>query len=502
MIFVTVGTQLSFDRMVRTIDQWAGEHSYGDAFAQIGPAKYRPKRIPWAEFLDADEFRRKIEQADLVVAHAGMGSILTALELGKPIIVMPRLAAFREHRNDHQLATAKRLLAQGRVTVAFDEYQLLEKLSRFKMLRPAERIQVHASSTLLETIRAFVEGRISTAPAAAPSEDIIKTTRGRQIPLHGNVNPPGSSGSNPAQDRGARQHSAAHIKAHISAMLLLAGRLRPLDLGKSARRSILDLPIDSDHTLLSYWCDQALDLAHAWGVGNLPLRVLLDQDSPMPTLPPSAPGVTVSLERDRAEFRGTGGVLRDACACYDDEDWILVANAAQLLFASLREIADRLAGNQAGGGEINVVQDRDGIPNGMILLRCGVLRSISDLGFHDLKEQVIPNLARHHRVRVVLTQGLTSRPMRSLRDFTEAIGTYYARHSAASMPQAGRTAEHWQSRFAICERGAFVAPTAIVHDAVILQGAVVEDGAVVIRSVVGQGARVRAGHKVIDDVVV
>ena len=125
MIFVTVGTQLPFDRMVRTIDQWAGARSYGEVFAQIGPAKYRPKNIPWAEFLDADECRRKIEQADVVVAHAGMGSILTALELGKPIVIMPRLSALGEHRNDHQLATAKRFLAQGRVIVAFDEHQLL-----------------------------------------------------------------------------------------------------------------------------------------------------------------------------------------------------------------------------------------------------------------------------------------------------------------------------------------------------------------------------------------
>jgi UDP-N-acetylglucosamine transferase subunit ALG13 len=503
MIFVTVGTQLSFDRMVRTVDQWAGNHSYGDVFAQIGPAKYHPKHFPWAEFLDADECRRKIEQADLIVAHAGMGSILTALELGKPIVVMPRLAAFGEHRNDHQLATAKRLLTQGRIIVAFDEGQLLEKLTYFKTLRPVDRIQNHASSTLLETIQAFVEGRVPTSSATVPSEEIVDANRVRRIRLRGQLDLANSSGSNPTQNQRNRRYSAAHIKPRLSSMLLLAGRLRPMDLSRRSGRSRLDLPIDLDHTLLSYWRDQALGLSQAWGIGDLPLRVLLDQASPMPTLPPPVPGISISLERDKAKFRGTGGVLRDACANYDDDDWSLVANAAQLLFGSLRDIADRLADYQAGGGgDINVVQDRDGIPNGVILLRCGVLRSIPDIGFHDMKEQVIPSLAHHHRVRVISTQGFTSRPIHSLSDFIEAIGTYYARHSAVNKAYNAGAGEHWKSRFVIRERGALVAPTAIVHDAVILQGAVVEEGAVIVRSVIGQGVRVRSGQKIIDQVVV
>jgi UDP-N-acetylglucosamine transferase subunit ALG13 len=504
MIFVTVGTQLPFDRMVRTVDRWADGHSYGDVFAQIGPAKYHPKCFPWSEFLDADECRRKIEQADLVVAHAGMGSILTALELGKPIVVMPRLAAFGEHRNDHQLATAKRLLTQGRIIVAFDECQLLEKLTYFKTLRPADRIQVHASSTLLETIRAFVEGRSPFhSSVAVPQEEKVNAIRARRNRLNEPIDLVHSSGGSPIQNQQNRKYSAAHIKSRLSSMLLLAGRLRPMDLSRRSGRSRLDLPIDLDHTLLSYWRDEALRLSRAWGIDELPLRVLLDQASPMPTLPPPVPGISISIERDKAKFRGTGGVLRDACANYDDDDWSLVANAAQLLFGSLRGIADRLADCQSGGGgEINVVQDHDGIPNGVILLRCGVLRSIPEIGFHDMKEQVIPSLARHHRVRVVSTQGLTSRPIHSLNDFIDAIGTYYARHSSGSIMHDTETGEHWQSHFVIRERGALVAPTAIVHDAVILQGAVVEEGAVIVRSVIGQGVRVRSGQKIIDQVVV
>ena len=51
--------------------------------------------------------------ADAIIAHAGMGTILTALEMGKPLLVMPRRAELGEHRNDHQLATAMRFADLG-----------------------------------------------------------------------------------------------------------------------------------------------------------------------------------------------------------------------------------------------------------------------------------------------------------------------------------------------------------------------------------------------------
>ena len=170
MIFVTVGTQLPFDRMVRTIDEWAGT-SGQDVFAQIGPASYRPRHIEFQEFLDAQECRARVEQSRIVIAHAGMGSILTALELGKPIVVMPRQARFGEHRNDHQVATARQLLAQGRVIVAFDEAHLLEKLQTIDNLCGATRISTKASPKLLQTVRNFIDRVTDDHATASPRRD-------------------------------------------------------------------------------------------------------------------------------------------------------------------------------------------------------------------------------------------------------------------------------------------------------------------------------------------
>lgn len=157
MIFVTVGTQLPFDRLVKTVDQWAGGKNREDVFGQIGPMQYKPLYIQYQEFVDAVEFRNRVEEADVIVSHAGMGSIITALEMHKPILVMPRRADLGEHRNEHQMATAKQLLKQGRIHVAFTEEELIEKLDSLEGLKVKSDLSSEASPQLVQTIREFIE---------------------------------------------------------------------------------------------------------------------------------------------------------------------------------------------------------------------------------------------------------------------------------------------------------------------------------------------------------
>ena len=163
MIFVTVGTELPFDRMVRPIDDWARTRGKGVVFAQVGPSAYRPKHIEWVKFLGTVDCRAKMAAADVVIAHAGMGTILTALEMGKPILVMPRRPELGEVRSNHQVATAEKLLAQGKVSVAMDEHELLCRLDRLHALPSPERIQQHAPRELLRKLSRFIELGVNEA---------------------------------------------------------------------------------------------------------------------------------------------------------------------------------------------------------------------------------------------------------------------------------------------------------------------------------------------------
>lgn len=156
MIFVAVGTQGPFDRMLKPIDAWAIETGRDDIFAQIGRGAWRPARVRWAEHVDAAEFRACVERAELVIAHAGMGTILTAIELGRPVLVMPRHAALGEQRNDHQVATARKLGALGLVTVAADETELAAQLRNLDGLKAANPKRAGERERLLETLRGFL----------------------------------------------------------------------------------------------------------------------------------------------------------------------------------------------------------------------------------------------------------------------------------------------------------------------------------------------------------
>jgi exopolysaccharide biosynthesis glucuronosyltransferase PssE len=166
VIFVTVGTQLPFDRMVAAVDAWAGLDPARRVFAQIGPSDLRPRHIDYKAFVSPAECQEMMLRADAIVAHAGMGTILRALELGKPLLVVPRRAALGEQRNDHQLATARRFAELGRVAVAFDESDLPRKLDELDRLVGQDGIGAYAPDAFIAALRGFIDG---AGPQAAAS---------------------------------------------------------------------------------------------------------------------------------------------------------------------------------------------------------------------------------------------------------------------------------------------------------------------------------------------
>jgi beta-1,4-N-acetylglucosaminyltransferase len=142
MIFLTVGTYpLPFDRLIRQVDHLAGLARLPDeVFAQIGHATYVPRHLKSVRMLDKVEFDETVRNASALISHAGLGSISIALEYGKPILVVPRLARLGEVVNDHQEDTARRFEALGHVLAAVDEEELERKLNLLLSFRPKPRI--------------------------------------------------------------------------------------------------------------------------------------------------------------------------------------------------------------------------------------------------------------------------------------------------------------------------------------------------------------------------
>jgi UDP-N-acetylglucosamine transferase subunit ALG13 len=156
MIFLTVGTQLPFDRLVSAVDKWAAQHSDVKLVAQVGDSGLRPKQLDWTPYMAAQKFRTYFEAADTIVAHAGMGTILTALDLGKQLIIVPRLAELGEHRNDHQLATAEKFKHFPLVHVVSDMAYLGNALEDAQKAPASINLNSGASNELIEAIRSFI----------------------------------------------------------------------------------------------------------------------------------------------------------------------------------------------------------------------------------------------------------------------------------------------------------------------------------------------------------
>ena len=97
--------------------------------AQIGQSGYEPKNFPYHRFLDKDEFDRHISEANIIVTHGGVSSVITAIKHRKPVIVCPRLEKYGEHVDNHQREIARSFAKKDFVLCCDEDDDLLEKIA-------------------------------------------------------------------------------------------------------------------------------------------------------------------------------------------------------------------------------------------------------------------------------------------------------------------------------------------------------------------------------------
>lgn len=140
MIFLTVGTQFPFDRLVKAVDDLAGAGVLAEEiFAQVGDSFYRPQHFQAVSSLDKKAFDACFRDASAVISHAGMGTITMALDHGKSLLVMPRRKRYQEVVNDHQVGLADRFADLGHLLVARDETELADKVRQLGSFVPTPR---------------------------------------------------------------------------------------------------------------------------------------------------------------------------------------------------------------------------------------------------------------------------------------------------------------------------------------------------------------------------
>ena len=283
--------------------------------------------------------------------------------------------------------------------------------------------------------------------------------------------------------------SVEHILSRITEVVLLAGTVRPTPLHKPLGRSGLDLPVDESRSILNHWQDHISHLANHLQRQQLDTHVMIDWTATAPITGWSNSRSIISIERDPLELRGTGGVLHDLAKRHNDEDYMLVISANQLLFEPLDQLVVDMA---TLGGDVQLLSYEDGTPAGMMLCRCGALRDIAPIGFVDMKEQALPVIARHHQTLVLRRKKADVQPIRTLANYLEGLRRMHGLDDNDMISQP---------IFNLVEVGAEVDPKASLREAVVLRGARIEKGAVVARSLIGVGAHIKAGQVIVDQMV-
>jgi len=156
VIFVVTGTQAPFDRLLSIIDKWAVNQDTYSVIAQTANSEINFKNMTCFDYLEPDVFNEYFNNADVIIGHAGMGTIINALENKKKLVVFPRLVKYNEHRNDHQHHTAFGFEKLGLINVAYNEKDLFRYLNNIIDIPVKRKINQNAEKQLLEKISNFI----------------------------------------------------------------------------------------------------------------------------------------------------------------------------------------------------------------------------------------------------------------------------------------------------------------------------------------------------------
>lgn len=157
MIFVCLGSQkFQFNRLLRAVDEVIERTGLDEpVFAQTGYSDYVPKHYAHTPFLDAAAFDDWQSRADIVVTHSGTGAIIKAVKKGKRVVVVPRLARYGEHVDDHQVEIAETFERLGLICACMDAADLGEKLEQARGM--AFRAYRSNTAAIIQSIDDYIQ---------------------------------------------------------------------------------------------------------------------------------------------------------------------------------------------------------------------------------------------------------------------------------------------------------------------------------------------------------
>ena len=160
MILVMLGTQNnSFERLLKKMDELIEKKVIDEkVIVQSGYTNYESKNMRIFDLIPQEELERYQEQADLIITHGGVGSIVSSIKKGKKVIAVPRLHRYHEHVNDHQKQIVESFDKKGYIIGIQRIDELRKAIIRAQEFEPKKyEDQEKSNSKILEIIEDFIE---------------------------------------------------------------------------------------------------------------------------------------------------------------------------------------------------------------------------------------------------------------------------------------------------------------------------------------------------------
>jgi NDP-sugar pyrophosphorylase family protein len=302
---------------------------------------------------------------------------------------------------------------------------------------------------------------------------------------------------------GEKSNGEAHGEVHGEVRgevqgLILAGSIRTArvqPLARSLGVPLAALPVDATRTLFSWWIDS---LRATRFISRISVAISDASEQVFYERLMEESGVACQVWVDRNEHRGAAGTVRDFfdANATESDSGLLVAECSTFGDFGL----DRLLPEGSPRPHASVLMWTTGQPGGAMYLSKMAVAQIPTIGYFDLKEQLLPAIAKMgHVARAVVAQSAPHR-VGNLQGYLKLVETRASLGEVMVSPDASIHRTAVLQGGVLIGRGVEIGAGAVVSGSVVMPGARIAAGAIVARAVVPPGASVQAGARVIDQV--
>ena len=157
MILVLLGTQNNnFNRLLEEIEKNIEDGTIKEkVIVQAGYTKFESNKMKIIDLMSKEQLEKFQDEANLIITHGGVGSIISSIEKRKKVIAVPRMHEYGEYVNNHQKEIVKDFNDKGYIIGIEKVEDLKQAIEKIKDFEP-KKYQPN-NEKMLKIIEEFID---------------------------------------------------------------------------------------------------------------------------------------------------------------------------------------------------------------------------------------------------------------------------------------------------------------------------------------------------------